>query len=156
MYDSYSENDIERINSLLYQIHKIHSDYRPDIFKQNEKKYSNDEILKIIKDKKKPIYVYTDDEDTVLGYAFCIIKNHVNNQSLTNRKEMYIDDLCVDSAFRRKGIGKALYNYVLKQAKEMKCYHVTLNVWCFNKEAIEFYRGVGLKPLKIFMEQIIE
>lgn len=32
------EADLDRINELLYQVHKVHSDARPDLFKQGAKK----------------------------------------------------------------------------------------------------------------------
>lgn len=33
------ETDLDRINELLYQVHKVHSDLRPDLFKKGVKKY---------------------------------------------------------------------------------------------------------------------
>ncbi|MGM9970911.1 MAG: GNAT family N-acetyltransferase [Anaeroplasmataceae bacterium] len=147
--------DIERLNCLLYQVHRIHSEGRPDIFKSGMKKYSDDELLEIISDDNKPIYVYTNDEDIVVGYAFCIINEYKDNPSLVDRKELYIDDLCVDSNIRGKGIGKALYNYVLLEAQRLSCYHVTLNVWCLNESALCFYKSIGLNPLKVYMEKIL-
>ena len=35
------EKDIPTINKLLYEVHKVHSDARPDIFKKGEKKYTD-------------------------------------------------------------------------------------------------------------------
>lgn len=42
------KNDIEQIDNLLYQVHKIHADARPDLFIQGEKKYTDEELLDII------------------------------------------------------------------------------------------------------------
>ena len=36
--------DINRIEELLYQVHKVHSDERPDIFKEGMKKYTKEEL----------------------------------------------------------------------------------------------------------------
>ena len=38
------EKDIPSIDKLLYQVHKVHSDVRPDLFKPGGKKYSVPEI----------------------------------------------------------------------------------------------------------------
>ena len=38
------EYDIPVINKLLYEVHKVHSDVRPDLFKAGAKKYSDDEL----------------------------------------------------------------------------------------------------------------
>ena len=59
-----------------------------------------------------------DDEDFVLGYAFCIFQQHQNNNILTDIKTLYIDDLCVDKVSRGQHIGQKLYEFVLAFAKE--------------------------------------
>lgn len=43
------EYDIPVINKLLYEVHKVHSDVRPDLFKAGAKKYSDDELRKFLK-----------------------------------------------------------------------------------------------------------
>lgn len=145
--------DIDGINKLLYEVHKVHSDKRPDLFKVGSKKYTNEELAKIIVDDNRPIFVYVDNDD-ILGYAFCIfIKN--NSNSLTDILSLYIDDLCVDENARGKKVGTSLYNYVLQFAKEAGCYNVTLNVWACNNSALKFYEKCGLSVQKIGMEKIL-
>lgn len=145
--------DIDGINKLLYEVHKVHSDKRPDLFKVGSKKYTNEELAKIIVDDNRPIFVYVDNDD-ILGYAFCVfIKN--NSNSLTDILTLYIDDLCVDENARGKKVGTSLYNYVLQFAKEAGCYNVTLNVWACNNSALKFYEKCGLSVQKIGMEKIL-
>lgn len=145
--------DIDGINKLLYEVHKVHSDKRPDLFKVGSKKYTNEELAKIIVDDNRPIFVYVDNDD-ILGYAFCVfIKN--NSNSLTDILSLYIDDLCVDENSRGKKVGTSLYNYVLQFAKEAGCYNVTLNVWACNNSALKFYEKCGLSVQKIGMEKIL-
>ena len=147
------EKDIDRINELLYQVQKVHSDKRPDIFQDGKKKYNSEQIAEIIKDENTPVFVAVDDNDTVLGYAFCIFEIIKNHPSLATRKTLYIDDLCVDENIRGQKIGTKLYEYVLQFAKENGCNNITLNVWCLNKPAMKFYEKCGLTPLKVTMEQ---
>ena len=145
--------DIDGINKLLYEVHKVHSDKRPDLFKVGSKKYTNEELEKNIVDDNRPIFVYVDNDD-ILGYAFCVfIKN--NSNSLTDILTLYIDDLCVDENARGKKVGTSLYNYVLQFAKEAGCYNVTLNVWACNNSALKFYEKCGLSVQKIGMEKIL-
>lgn len=145
--------DIDDINKLLYEVHKVHSDKRPDLFKVGSKKYTNEELAKIIVDDNRPIFVYVDNDD-ILGYAFCVfIKN--NSNSLTDILTLYIDDLCVDENARGKKVGTSLYNYVLQFAKDAGCYNVTLNVWACNNSALKFYEKCGLSVQKIGMEKIL-
>ena len=92
----------------------------------------------------------------MVGYGFCQIKTYENDPVMTDRTELYIDDLCVDESCRGKGVGKAVYNEILRYARMRKCYHVTLNVWACNESAMKFYESLGLKVQKIGMETILE
>ena len=177
------ENDIEGINKLLCQVLMVHHNGRPDLFKANVKKYTDEELKAIIADDSRPIFVAVNDVDNtdnadgritesvmagsrivnpvnksdenVLGYAFCIHQQHIGNNILTDVKTLYIDDLCVDENMRGQHIGKKIYDYVLAYAKENNYYNVTLNVWSCNEAAMKFYEKCGLKPQKVGMEAIL-
>lgn len=148
-------DDIEGLNRLLYQVLMVHHVGRPDLFKPDVKKYSDDELADILKDDRRPVFVCVDDENTVLGYAFCIYEQHVNSNILTDIKTLYIDDICVDENVRGKHIGKSIYEYVREYARENGFYNVTLNVWNCNPGAVKFYEKMGLTPYKIGMESIL-
>ena len=150
-----TEKDIERMNELLHQVLMVHHNGRPDLFKSNVKKYTDDELKEILVDDNRPVFVAVDDADVVLGYAFCMFQQYCNNNILTDVKTLYIDDLCVDEKNRGQHIGKALYSFVLDYAKSQNCYNVTLNVWSCNKNALYFYEKCGLKPQKVGMEAIL-
>lgn len=146
--------DIKKINFLLYQVHKIHSDTRPDLFSAGSKKYTDEQLERIIQDELMWVFVATEN-GKVVGHIFCVFLNSENEPSHVNIKTLYIDDLCVDENCRRKGIGKLLYDYAVEFARNNGCYNVTLNVWAGNKGAIEFYESVGMKVQKIGMEKIL-
>lgn len=150
-----TKSNMDGINSLLNQVLMVHHNGRPDLFKANTKKYTDEELIELILDDTKPIFVALDDEENVLGYAFCVYIQHINDNILTDIKTLYIDDLCVDENKRGQHIGKALYEYVLSFAKENGFYNVTLNVWELNESAKKFYEACGLKPQKIGMETIL-
>ncbi|MDE7400910.1 MAG: GNAT family N-acetyltransferase [Clostridia bacterium] len=147
-------SDIEKLDYLLFQVHKVHSDARPDLFVSGAKKYTDEQLRQILKDETKPIFVAVQN-GTVFGYAFCVIINNGNEPSHTDIKTLYIDDLCVDETCRGKGIGKLLYNFVVGYAKQCGCYNVTLNVWADNKNAVAFYEKIGMHIQKIGMEKIL-
>ena len=106
-------------------------------------------------DESKPIFVAVDESEEVLGYAFCVFQQHINNNILTDIKTLYIDDLCVDEDKRGLHIGKQLYDYVINFAREQGCYNLTLNVWSCNVSAMKFYEKCGLVPQKVGMEKIL-
>ena len=149
-----TEKDIPKIEDLLSQVCLVHHNGRPDIFNIG-RKYSKDELKKLMKDKERPILVAVDENDEVTGYCFGIFQQHINNSVLTDIKTLYIDDLCVDENLRGKHIGRELYEAAVELAKENGCYNLTLNVWSCNPSAIKFYEAQGLVPQKIGMELVL-
>ena len=148
------ENDIPKMLDLLSQVCLVHHRGRPDIFKLGTK-YSSQDLKVLLADKERPILVAVDENDSVMGYCFCIFQQHNDNSVLTDIKTLYIDDLCVDENLRGKHIGKQLYQAAVKLAKENGCYNLTLNVWSCNPSALRFYESMGLKPQKIGMETLL-
>ncbi len=149
------ERDIPRIMELLVQVNMVHHKGRPDLFKGPATKYTAEELRAILKNDNTPVFVSTDDDNEVGGYAFCIHQQHAGSQLMTDIRTLYIDDLCVDEKLRGQHIGKALYQHVLAYAKAQGCYNVTLNVWTCNPSAMRFYEKCGLIPQKIGMEHIL-
>ncbi len=149
-----TEKDIPKIGDLLSQVDLVHHSGRPDIFKIG-RKYSDEELRGLLKDRQRPILVSVDENDEVMGYCFCIYQQHIDNSVLTDIKTLYIDDLCVDEKLRGKHIGKELYEAAVQLAKNSGCYNLTLNVWSCNPSALRFYESCGLVPQKIGMELIL-
>ena len=150
-----TQADMPGINKLLNQVLMVHHNGRPDLFKSNVKKYTDEELTLLIEDDSKPIFVAVDEAEEVLGYAFCVFQQHINNNILTDIKTLYIDDLCVDEEKRGMHIGMQLYDFVVEYAKSEGCYNLTLNVWSCNVSAMKFYEKCGLIPQKVGMEVIL-
>ena len=150
------EGDMEGINRLLFQVLMVHHNGSPDLFKGNAKKYTDQELEELIRDDERPIFVGVEEEtQQVLGYAFCVLQQHIGNNILTDIKTLYIDDLCVEEGLRGQHIGSRIYEYVLDFARSQGCYNVTLNVWSCNPAAQQFYEKCGLVPQKTGMEKIL-
>ena len=146
------ERDIPDLIRLLYQVGDVHHRIRPDIFRSGAIKYTEDELKQLLLDKNSPIFVLTEDE-ILLAYCFCQLRHYRGSTVMTDRKEVYIDDLCVEENCRGKGVAKALYRYVCLWAKSIGCSFVTLNVWQGNDGAYGFYEAMGLTPRSTTMEQ---
>ena len=149
-----NEMDIPGILELLVQVDMMHHNGRPDLFKGPATKYNKDELVQIIGDNGTPVFVCVDG-DRILGHAFCMHKQEMDNSVMTDIKTLYIDDICVDEKSRGKHVGKMLYEYVKNYAKENGFYNITLNVWTCNPGAMRFYEAMGLVPQKIGMEMIL-
>lgn len=148
-----NENDIQRVLELLHQVNMVHHEIRPDLFKPHTTKYNEQELRALFNDAKTPVFVY--DEGTVLGYAFCQVKEVKDDLLLQDIKTLYIDDICVDETARGKHVGKALFEYVREYAASIGCRNITLNVWEGNTPALNFYKSMGMQVLKTTIEVIL-
>ena len=148
-------SDVPAILDLLRQVGQVHHEGRPDIFRLGAQKYSASEVINLLDDPNNPIFIAAEG-DKVLGYGFCQMIKHEKDPVMTDRLELYLDDLCVDESTRGKGVGKALYEAIRKYAKDRKCHSVSLNVWCCNKTAERFYVNLGLTPRKTYMEELLD
>ena len=144
--------DIPGMIQLLKQVGGVHHDIRPDIFCAGAQKYNEEDLENLLKEVDKPIFV-CDDGGFVAGYCFCQIRRIQGSTVLTDRKELYIDDLCVDENRRGQHIGSILYDHTVAYAREIGCNFLTLNVWCGNDGAMKFYEHAGLTPRNITMEK---
>lgn len=149
------EKDIPRITELLEQVLQIHADIRPDIFITGTTKYTVDELIELLKNEEKPIYVAVNEADICVGYAFCQLQEQPFSNNMVPFKSLFIDDLCVDQQARGQHIGERLFEYVKSEAKFMGCYEVTLNVWSGNTSAERFYEKMGMKTKERQMEYIL-
>ena len=143
--------DIPGMIALLKQVGRVHHEIRPDIFRAGAQKYDEAALAEILTDPMRPIFVAVEG-DFVLGYCFCIHKNTQGDPVLTDRKELYIDDLCVDEHRRGQGVAKALYAHTQAYAREQGCDYISLNVWEGNDNARRFYELAGMTPRKTYME----
>lgn len=148
------EKDIPEIARLLLHVHGVHSEKRPDIFKRGSRKYTDEELKELLNDGLYRIFVAEDSGD-IAGYIFCILEVTENDKSLADRKNLYIDDLCVDPSYQRQGVGTLLLEKARVCAREEKCNSVTLNVWELNEGAMKFYEKAGFKVMKTVLEEIL-
>ena len=146
--------DIPDILRLLVQVCNVHQDIRPDIFKRDGVKYTEPDLMELLRDETRPVWCAVED-GAFLGYCFCKWKEYRDSSVSTDRKELYIDDLCVDESARGKGVATALFRYVTDIAKKEGAKFITLNVWEGNS-ALRFYENMGMKPRKVFMDFPLE
>ena len=147
-------SDIPEILRLLVQVCNVHQDIRPDIFQRNGVKYTESDLKELLTDECRPVWCAVDG-DTFLGYCFCQWEEYHDSSVMMDRRELYIDDLCVDEAARGGGVATALFRYVTDTAKAEGAAFITLNVWQGNS-ALKFYEKMGMKPRKTTLDLPLE
>lgn len=148
------QRDIDKILELLGQVLEIHAKIRPDIFISGTTKYTKEQLSEILTNEKTPVFVAVNENNEVMGYAFCVIKAPAFSTTMRDFSTLYIDDLCVDEAARGNNIGGVLFEYVKRFAKETGCYEVTLAVWEGNNSARKFYEKMGMTVKETIMQTL--
>ena len=92
---------------------------------------SNEEFLNIIKNK--IIFIDIDEIQNIRGTITIILERKVFRNGLS---VAHIEDLVVDSLYRKQNIGKHLLQHVINYAKEKNCYKAILNC---DKKLLSFY-----------------
>ncbi len=70
-----------------------------------------------------------------------------NFSTFLGRPGIYLEDLYVRPAFRRRGVGRALFRRVAQLAVERGCGRLEWAVLDWNTPAWDFYRLMGARPM---------
>ncbi|MDO5107854.1 MAG: GNAT family N-acetyltransferase, partial [Coriobacteriaceae bacterium] len=135
------DDDLPGISSLLGQVLALHAEGRPDIFRSGTRKYTDEQILALIADDERPLFVAVAEDAApgeLMGYAICKIEDFRASNNHQPIRTLYIDDFVVDETVRGRHVGSALFEYVKDWAREQGFYNVTLNVWECNPGARAF------------------
>ena len=74
-------------------------------------------------------------ENNIVGFALYYIR-----YSTWKGQRMYLEDILVNGPWRRKGIGKLLFDQLIEEAKEKQLSGIMWQVLEWNKPAINFYK----------------
>jgi len=93
----------------------------------------------------------TTDDENLVGFCSLTIKNNLwLSANLGN-----VDELVVDSEYRRRGIGKLLMNEIEKIAQNHNCKRIELDSAFHRTIAHDFYMGIGFeKRAYLFSKEI--
>ena len=142
-------DDYDHVDRLMAQVHKLHVEGRPDLYIDVDHIYSQEQFREMIENEDM-ISVVAEINESVVGICFVSMRART---CMVKRRTAYMEDLCVDEIHRGKGIGKSLYKYVKKCAKEMGAERLDLMVWDFNENARKFYESLGMKIQRYIMEE---
>lgn len=147
-------DDFDAFNDIMYEIHRLHTDNRPDIYCQIGKPTDHRawDFERLLSDETAELFGVEID-GRIVGICQMTIKQSAGNKIIAARRMAYINELGVSESFRRQGIGTILYNEAVRRAAELKAESVELNVWAFNQRAIEFYKSLGMEMQRCFMEK---
>jgi GNAT superfamily N-acetyltransferase len=81
-----------------------------------------------------------------VGYASVSLRERAENPFCLARRWFDIDQIAVRPDRQRHGIGRALVQHVLAEARAEGIREVELTCWCFNPGAQEAFQRLGFAP----------
>lgn len=147
------DKDYEDLVKLVYQVHELHYEHRPDIYVDGNplpKEYFDNML-----NDENALNIVFEENGKIMGLLMAEKKHNNAIPIAKERITYFIDDIVVDNNFRRKGIGKALYEYLFDIAKSDNVDSIELNVWAFNKSALKFYESLGMTVKNMKLEKIL-
>ena len=73
--------------------------------------------------------------------GFCVY--FYNFSTFAGRPGIYVEDVFVRPAFRRRGLGRAVFQYLARKAVAENCARMEWSVLNWNEPAIQFYKRLG-------------
>lgn len=143
------KNDYLYVDRLLKQLHNVHVEGRPELFIDVEHPYS-EELFQNLISNKEVISILAETGGNIVGICFVSM---LNKSGMINIKTAYVDELVVDKHYRRKGIGKALFEDASRRARKLGAKRIDLMVWSFNENAINAYCSYGMAPQRYILEK---
>ena len=148
------ENELNRVNELRKQVNDLHVAGKPDVFKSGFSNELQDYIHEIWNDPEKEIVV-AEQDGVICGFA---VLHHIfrpENPYMFERDFLDIDEFCVDEPYRRHGIASEMINFIREYARRKGLHRIELNMWEFNKEALDFYEAAGFTTFRRYMEMFL-
>lgn len=137
------------VNRLAKQVHAMHIEWRPDLYRMPEELFPEEQFMEMVKDRE--LYV-AKLNGIVAGFA--LLRMRVSDGiGRVPRKIMLIDQICVDESFRNHGIGSQMMEEIRVLAKVFGCTDLQLGVYPQNDAAVSFYQKCGFAIKSIDMQR---
>ena len=143
------EADREAVNAMALQVHALHASWRPDIFEMVEQLYPKKRFQEAGRERQ--LYV-AKLRGVAVGYVLLKIRDY-DWSGMVRRKVMFLDEICVEEAFRGQGIGKAIMEDVHALARAFGCTDLQLGVYPQNDGALAFYQKCGFSIQSVEMQR---
>ncbi|MGL5766203.1 MAG: GNAT family N-acetyltransferase, partial [Sarcina sp.] len=98
------------------------------------------------------LVIYETTTKKLVGYSEIERISLKNRRLLKNKNITMIESFCISNSYTKQGLGKMLFNHIIEDAKKNESDLIQLVVWDFNKDAIKFYKALGMTNRNIRME----
>jgi GNAT superfamily N-acetyltransferase len=130
------EDDTQLILSLIKEIAEYEN-------MSNEVIATGETLRESIFENNRAEVVLIDLDNKTIGYAVYFY----NFSTFIGRNGLYIEDIFIKKEARGKGIGKEIFKFLGKKAKEEGCKRMEWACLNWNEPSIKFYKSLGAVPM---------
>jgi len=94
-------------------------------------------------DKKLAEVIFIEKDNKEVGFALYFY----NFSTFLTKPGLYLEDIFILEEYRNNGLGKKVFNYLIKKAKDENLGRMEWVVLDWNEPSIKFYETLGAKPL---------
>lgn len=145
-------DDYRLIASLNEEVQELHARLFPQVFKPYDEAGIEHAMKKMINSLNCYAFVAFQD-GTPIGYMLLLVKEQPENAFAFVRESLYIDQICVLSAYQNTGAGSLMMERTEQLAKELDIKRVELDHWTANTAAAAYFRNRGYS---LYREQLFK
>lgn len=146
------ESDYPAADVLLCELHRLHAEARPDLYRPALHPYSMEEFRRLTADAE-TLSLAAEAGGRFAGLCIAVLRPSSKSPVMIPERIAYVEDLCVHPDFRRAGVGRLLFDRVEALARERGAKRLELMVWSFNRDAALFYERLGMTPQRSILEK---
>jgi GNAT superfamily N-acetyltransferase len=139
--------DYPRVRALFDGLDVLHREALPWLFQRSDQELRPDELLERLTGDVGALLVAEGEGPEILGFAILLLQQAPAQRIFVPGKHVLLDNLVVDPAARRQGVGTALLHEAEAWARAHGAARVELNVYDFNEPALRFYASAGYTVL---------
>lgn len=142
------ENEYGQIEAIMKQIHELHTQWRPDIYKAVETVLPKEQFLEHLR---RSEILAAEENGEVVGMAIYVTRR-IAGGSQVERKVLFVDSMGVQDGYRGQGIGRLLFDELRRIYEEGGYDGLELQVSAKNLAARRMYASYGFTEKSINLE----
>ena len=146
-----TEKDIKQVNVIRKEVNDLHVKGEPKIFKPGFCKEMQDYVKNFIGSQDKMLIVYENEDNLICAYAMI---EDVTKEETPYRYKLHfleIQEIGTLNNHQGKGYASALLEKAKEIAKKRNIENIELNMWSFNKKALNFYNKKGFETYRKYL-----
>lgn len=137
-------SDLPRIVELFTQVDDLHREALPWLFRKLDEPRTREMLERFVVGSDCATFVAgTSDGQPISGVLVVTVRDVMKAPIVRPARVAEIENLVVDSAARRQGIGKSLVHAALAWSREVRAERTELGVYDFNDGARQFWESMG-------------